>query len=165
MFEDNSYPSSQCLSCSCIFDEHTHIPKFLPCGHTLCSFCIHYSINVSSIVRCPFCLLLHSIREFPINFKIVQTLRQIKHDEQILRLSCGAFDIEKTAPMEVERMQIDYVPERPKAKTVKKPKHSRIMSENFNYCEENYKQYQIPCASVAKPHVTTIESILFGIFL
>jgi len=80
-----SIPPSKCPSCSQIFDETIHIPKIMPCGHTQCSYCIHYSYNESSMVKCTVCPTWHIFADFPIDMKIIQTLRQIKKDQELLK--------------------------------------------------------------------------------
>eukprot|EP00826_Nyctotherus_ovalis_P030340 TRINITY_DN24210_c0_g1_i1.p1 TRINITY_DN24210_c0_g1~~TRINITY_DN24210_c0_g1_i1.p1 ORF type:complete len:241 (+),score=48.87 TRINITY_DN24210_c0_g1_i1:206-928(+) len=159
MLREMTLPSSQCPQCAHTYDESIHIPKFLPCGHSLCSFCIHYSINVSSIVKCPTCLSLHYPQEFPINMKIVQTLRQIREDEQMLKSN-----MYNEEPTEKERnligyesMQIDTIFEKPRAQTIKKPAHSRMFSQNLHgHMSSACGGYS--AASVGKPRIASVAA-------
>ena len=53
----------ECDNCSCQWDLETHVPKILPCGHTVCLSCLYslldQSMNSISIggsnFRCPLC--------------------------------------------------------------------------------------------------------------
>ena len=52
----------QCEKCLCQWDLEVHIPKILPCGHTVCQACLLALLNSSNLIsselsnlKCPIC--------------------------------------------------------------------------------------------------------------
>ena len=75
----------ECEKCQCQWDLETHIPKILPCGHTVCKACLLSLLNISnsslhSNLKCPLCQDEHesvSSKEDISNLKENQVLMSI----------------------------------------------------------------------------------------
>ena len=76
----------ECDKCKCQWDLEYHIPKILPCGHTVCKACLLSLLNISksslkSNLKCPLCQDEHesvSSKEDISNLKENQMLISIK---------------------------------------------------------------------------------------
>ena len=89
----------ECAVCFCSFDTKERVPRFLPCGHTLCSQCLANTIKQPTLRRCPFhnqCLnpYQNSADSFPMNYALLGYLEQKHrdtckiHEDERLKLIC-----------------------------------------------------------------------------
>ena len=70
-----------CNVCFFSFDAKEHTPRFLPCGHSVCSHCLTSFLNNPLLRKCPFDNLSfshaqNSLAAFPINFVVMEMLEQ-----------------------------------------------------------------------------------------
>lgn len=65
------------LGCKVCYETYTETtrPRSLPCGHTLCTSCLHEISEISSL-RCPICKTFHvvSIENIPVNYELEEVL-------------------------------------------------------------------------------------------
>ena len=74
-----------CGICFVSYDTKDHAPRFLPCGHTLCSHCLVDTITRPALRKCPFDNASfgssqNSLASFPLNFALLSLLEQKNSD-------------------------------------------------------------------------------------
>ncbi|CAL4166887.1 unnamed protein product, partial [Meganyctiphanes norvegica] len=88
----------ECEICKDKFDHNDHRPRFLKCGHSLCSQCIGRSLETNEgKLKCPFCrgsteLAIDQISNLPENFTLLKMIdaedqKQKSHVSEILETS------------------------------------------------------------------------------
>lgn len=92
----------RCKICKELYDSTTRRPMILPCGHTICEYCLKI-IFKSSQIKCPFDKKLHSFKdrhEIGINYQLYELFsekeQQIscsEHSNQILKFYCSLENI------------------------------------------------------------------------
>ena len=86
---NNSYDETKCPLCKQLYNEDNRIPRILlNCGHTICSNCISFCINNSSILKCPEDLTeypnISSLSTFPMNKALIKLLHKISENIKII---------------------------------------------------------------------------------
>ena len=79
---DTDDDTTTCLVC---FEEYgesgDHIPRLLPCSHTLCEFCLRHLLKGTTL-KCPECRMVHNskhgVKTFPQNKYILKEIRRGK---------------------------------------------------------------------------------------
>ncbi|CAL4184405.1 unnamed protein product, partial [Meganyctiphanes norvegica] len=64
---------NECIVCFSIYDDKERRPRFMPCGHTLCSSCLEKAISDNSKM-CPKCRRKYqasSMNDLPVNFSLM----------------------------------------------------------------------------------------------
>ncbi|CAL4083567.1 unnamed protein product, partial [Meganyctiphanes norvegica] len=64
---------NECLVCFSIYDDKERRPRFMPCGHTLCSSCLEKAITENS-KTCPKCRRSYTasnVENLPVNFSLM----------------------------------------------------------------------------------------------
>ena len=85
----NEDDTTNCPVCFEAYDlKEDHVPRLLPCTHTVCQACVKCLLNRSSL-RCPECRTIHpaknDIRSFPQNKYILANTRRKKIEESTER--------------------------------------------------------------------------------
>ena len=96
----------RCKICHELYDNSSHKPLILPCGHTLCEYCLKIIIK-SNQIKCPFDKKVHSFNErheITVNYQLIDLFnieevekniaKCITHSNQIIRFYC---EIDKKA--------------------------------------------------------------------